>query len=110
MRLGFEIGFIEQTPVNVAIIVGAIEPLLKTPVQTVARQRSSFHRLEVLECGGNAGVVDRWAAPVLLQVGQPLCKVVLVGGPNEITAIFSEHLKDIGIGVPAERTPDRLVD
>src|ERR1700686_2758179 len=69
----FESSFIEEPAADVGVVIGAVESLLKAPVESRCRRGSSFHALELLESGVDAGIGSQRTAPVSLQRQQALC-------------------------------------
>ena len=106
-RLGLERLLVDQALPHVGVVVGAIERLLKAPVEQIERRRLALHRLELLQRRVDAGVRGERTAPVALEREQPLRERVGVAIADEEAAVLAQRLQRIRVTVPAEHAPDR---
>ena len=108
-RLGLPRALGQQPLADVRVVIRAIQRLLESPVQQVARRCGLLQRLELAQGAVHAGVGRQRASPVLLErhqagrerVGEPVA--------DEVPAVLAQRLGRLAVAVPAQGAPDDLV-
>ena len=77
-RLFFQARLVKEAVADIGIVIGAVERLLKPPVQFHLRRRVLLHVAEDLEGGIDILIGDEGADPVALQRHQALRKRVAI--------------------------------
>src|SRR6266568_9313786 len=94
----------------VGIVIGAVERLLKAPVEFHLGRGGFLQNAKLLQRRVHGTIGKQRPSPISFQCQESLSEIILKAIADEISTVLPQDVDDFGVRIPAQAAPENLVD